>query len=148
MTNPLDAFTRIAATDHYLTVVAVARADGSVHTSLVNAGVLDHPASGEPVVAFVSMGGAAKLRNIRRSGRVTLTVYDNWRWAAVDGPAELVGPDDRTPVTAGVDLPRLLRDVFTAAGGTHDDWDNYDRVMREEGRTAVLVRPERIRGTG
>ena len=28
---------------------------------------------------------------------------------------------------------------FAAAGGTHDDWDTYDRVMREEGRVAVLV---------
>jgi hypothetical protein len=34
--------------------------------------------------------------------------------------------------------------VFTAAGGTHDDWDEYDRVMAEEGRVAVLVDPARI----
>jgi hypothetical protein len=31
--------------------------------------------------------------------------------------------------------------VFSACGGTHDDWDTYDRVMREEGRVAVLVAP-------
>jgi hypothetical protein len=37
----------------------------------------------------------------------------------------------------------LLRDIFTAAGGTHDDWDTYDRVMREERRTAVLISPTR-----
>ena len=37
----------------------------------------------------------------------------------------------------------LLRDIFTAAGGTHDDWDTYDRVMREERRTAVLIAPTR-----
>jgi hypothetical protein len=36
--------------------------------------------------------------------------------------------------------------VFTAAGGTHDDWDEYDRVMAAEGRTAVLVEPARILG--
>jgi hypothetical protein len=35
----------------------------------------------------------------------------------------------------------LLREVFQAAGGTHDDWDIYDQVMRDERRTAVLVRP-------
>ena len=34
-------------------------------------------------------------------------------------------------------------DIFTAAGGTHDDWDTYDRVMREERRTAVLTSPTR-----
>jgi hypothetical protein len=34
--------------------------------------------------------------------------------------------------------------VFSAAGGTHDDWDEYDRVMAGEERLAVLVRPERV----
>ena len=42
----------------------------------------------------------------------------------------------------------LLRDIFTAAGGTHDDWDGYDRVMREQGRTAVLIDPVRVYSNG
>jgi hypothetical protein len=33
----------------------------------------------------------------------------------------------------------LLRDVFSAAGGRHDDWDEYGRVVAEQRRTAVLV---------
>jgi hypothetical protein len=33
----------------------------------------------------------------------------------------------------------LLRDIFSAAGGTHDDWDTYDRVMREQRRLEVLI---------
>jgi len=41
-------------------------------------------------------------------------------------------------------LRLLLREIFIAAGGTHDDWDTYDRVMREERRTAVLVTPSRV----
>jgi hypothetical protein len=41
-------------------------------------------------------------------------------------------------------LRRLRREVFTAAGGTHDDWDTYDRVMAEEGRAVVLVAPARV----
>jgi hypothetical protein len=36
--------------------------------------------------------------------------------------------------------------VFTGAGGTHDDWPTYDRVMAEERRTVVLVSPIRIYG--
>jgi hypothetical protein len=40
-------------------------------------------------------------------------------------------------------LRLLLRDIFRAAGGTHDDWATYDRVMLEERRTAVLVSPTR-----
>jgi hypothetical protein len=34
--------------------------------------------------------------------------------------------------------------VFTAAGGTHDDWESYDRSMAEQRRTAVLFTPTRI----
>jgi hypothetical protein len=40
-------------------------------------------------------------------------------------------------------LRLLLREIFTAAGGEHDDFDAYDRVMADERRVAVLVRPER-----
>jgi hypothetical protein len=36
-----------------------------------------------------------------------------------------------------------LRSIFEAAGGTHDDWDTFDRVMAEERRTAVLITPQR-----
>jgi hypothetical protein len=37
----------------------------------------------------------------------------------------------------------LLREIFTAAGGTHDDWPGYDRVMAQERRAAVLIIPDR-----
>ena len=40
-----------------------------------------------------------------------------------------------------------LREIFTAAGGTHEDWDEYDRVMLAERRTAVLVTPTRVYGS-
>ena len=58
--------------------------------------------------------------------------------------AELIGPDDPHPDVDAERLRVLLHEIFTAAGGTHDDWDTYDRVMREEKRTAVLVTPTRI----
>jgi hypothetical protein len=45
---------------------------------------------------------------------------------------------------AGVDLRQLLRDIFAAAGGAHPDLDEYDHVMADERRTAVLLRPERF----
>ena len=56
---------------------------------------------------------------------------------------DVAGPDD-TNMVAADDVPELLRAVFRSAGGTHDDWDEYDRVMATERRTAVLVTPERI----
>jgi hypothetical protein len=36
--------------------------------------------------------------------------------------------------------------IFSAAGGTHEDFDEYDRVMAAERRLAVLVRPTRLTG--
>jgi hypothetical protein len=49
----------------------------------------------------------------------------------------------------GIDAERLrvlLREIFEAAGGTHEDWDEYDRVMAAERRVAVLIAPERVYG--
>ena len=53
-----------------------------------------------------------------------------------------------TVVNAGIidheRLRLLLRDVFEAAGGTHEDYAEYDRVVAAERRVAVLVTPSRI----
>jgi hypothetical protein len=40
-------------------------------------------------------------------------------------------------------LRLLLRQIFSAAGGTHDDWDEFDRTMERERRTAVFVEPQK-----
>jgi len=137
----LDPVRRIVAQDSGLASVAIVRADGTPHTSLVNAGVMDHPVSGSPIVAYVTYG-PVKLRNLRARPATSILWRAGWRWAGVDGPSELIGPGDTDPES----LRLLLRAVFTAAGGTHDDWDAYDRAMREEGRVAVLVDPVKVYG--
>jgi PPOX class probable F420-dependent enzyme len=132
--------------EHGLAVVATARADGTIQWSVVNAGVLRHPATGRPVVGFVTYG-PVKLANLRARSQVTLAFRHGWQWLAVEGRAELAGPDDAPTWPVESDRLRLLlREVFTAAGGTHDDWDEYDRVMAEQRRTAVLVAPDRVYG--
>ena len=135
---------RLAAADHGLAVVATTRTDGSVHGSVVNAGVLDDPITAVPVVGFVVAGSTLKLRLLRRAGRATVVFRSGWEWVAVEGPARLIGPDDPTEGFLVDRLPQLLRAVFTAAGGTHDDWAEFDRVMAAERRAVVLVEPERI----
>jgi PPOX class probable F420-dependent enzyme len=140
----LDDFRERAAGEHFLVVVSTARADGSIQSSVVNAGVMDHPVHGTPIVALVAAGGSVKLANLRARPRMTVTVRAGWRWTTVEGSTEIAGPDDA--LTGVADVPALLREVFTAAGGTHDDWDEYDRVMAAEGRVAVFVTPERISG--
>ncbi len=133
----------MAAREQYLAVVATSRADSTIQSSLVNAGALDHPITGEPALAFVTYG-AAKLRNLRVRPQLAVTFRSSWAWATVEGDAELIGPDDPHPQVDAERLRLMLRDIFTAAGGTHDDWDAYDRTMLEQHRTAVFVKPSRI----
>lgn len=145
MQKTLDQVLELAAREQYLAVVATLRADGTIQQSLVNAGVLDHPITGERVLAFVTYG-QAKLGNLRQRPALAATFRSGWAWGAVEGVAELIGPDDPHP---GVDAERLrllLREIFTAAGGTHDDWPAYDAAMVEQRRVAVLVQPTRIYG--
>ena len=144
----LTAFIELIPLDHGLVVVSTSRADGTIQSSVVNAGVIDHPLTGRPVVAFVAAGSAHRLRNLRARPRATVVIRAGWQWAGVEGPVQLAGPDD--PLE-GIDEDRqrvLLREIFTAAGGAHEDWDEYDRVMREERRVAVLVEPQRTFGPG
>lgn len=137
---------RFLADEHGLAVVSTVQRDGRVLSSVVNTGVIDRPDTSEPMVGLVSLGGAARLGHIRRGSEVTVTVRRGWRWISVTGPATLIGPDDPAD---GFDTDRtrlLLREVFAAAGGSHDDYDEYDRAMLEDRRAAVFVEPSRIIG--
>ena len=144
----LDDAVALAAAENGLAVVSTLRAAGTIQASLVNAGVLPHPATGQPVLAFVTYG-KVKLANLRVRPQLAVTFRNGWQWATVEGHAELAGPDDARPWLTDADQLRLLlREVFTAAGGTHDDWDEYDRVMAEQRRTVVLVEPTRVYSNG
>jgi PPOX class probable F420-dependent enzyme len=144
----LDDVAALAAHEQYLAVVSTLRADWTIQSSVVNSGFLTHPSTGRRALAFVTYG-RVKLANLRARPQVTVTFRHDWEWAAVEGRAELAGPGDAQPWLADADRLRLLlRDVFTAAGGQHDDWEEYDRVMAEEGRTAVLIDPVRTYSNG
>jgi PPOX class probable F420-dependent enzyme len=144
----LELVRRLAAGDSGLAIVATTRADGTVQASLVNAGVMPHPVDGHDLVAFVARGGAAKLANLRRRPYANVVFRVGWEWVAVEGATTIVGPDDPLSGIDPAAVPTLLRNIFVAAGGTHDDWDEYDRVMATEHRTAVFVDPDRITSNG
>jgi lysyl-tRNA synthetase class I len=140
----IDDVRRIVPLDHGLVTVATRRADGTTRATVVNAGVIDHPLSGTPVAAFVSRGGTRKLADLRERPHVTMQWRAGWAWVSLEGAVELAGPDDPMP---GIDDERvriLLREIFTAAGGEHEDWAEYDRVMAAERRAAILVSPDRV----
>lgn len=146
MSADLELVRTLSLQEHGLATVATTRADGTVHASIVNAGVIDDPVTGAAGVALVAMGGAHKLALLRRTGHATVTFRRGWNWVSITGTTHLIGPDDPDPAFDPAGLPKLLRDVFIAATGTHDDWDEYDRVMAEERRVAVFISADRIIG--
>lgn len=148
MSADLDLVRRLAAADQGLAVVSTTRADGTVHSSLVNAGLFDHPVTGEPAVALVARAAAHKLKLMAAAGRANIVFRAGWEWVSVEGPVDIIGPDHPHDKFPSDGIPQLLRDIFTAAGGTHDNWAEYDRVMAEERRTAVFITPARIISNG
>ncbi|WP_406261869.1 TIGR03618 family F420-dependent PPOX class oxidoreductase [Actinacidiphila glaucinigra] len=141
----LNDFAELARAEQGLGAVSTLRADGSIQSSVVNLGVMRHPLADADVVAFVTYG-RVKLGNLRERPRLAVCVRSGWNWLTVEGDAEIIGPDDPHPALDADGTRLLLRQIFTAAGGTHDDWDEYDRVMAADRRAAVMVRPERIYG--
>jgi PPOX class probable F420-dependent enzyme len=128
----LEEAVALAEAENGLAIVSTVRADATVQASLVN-------------VTY----GKDKLANLRARPQLAVTFRDGWRWATVEGRAELAGPDDSRGWLADADQLRLLiRQVYSAAGGTHDDWDEFDRVMAAQRRTVVLVEPTRVYSNG
>jgi PPOX class probable F420-dependent enzyme len=131
------------ASENHLAVLATTRPDGTVHASLVSSGVTVDPVRSNLAVAVVVMGRARKLAYLRAAGRAAATFVRGFDWITAEGPVTIIGPDDPHEAVPAADLPQLLRGVFTAAGGTHEDWNEYDRVMAEDRRAAVFIHVER-----
>ena len=139
----IDEITELARNEQYLAVVSTLRADSTIQSSLVNAGFMAHPLTGERVLAYVTYG-RTKLNNLRARPQTAVTFRSGWQWATVEGRAQLIGPDDPVDGVDAEGLRVLLREIFVSAGGDHDDWDAYDRVMVEQRRTAVFVTLARL----
>ena len=140
----IDDVRRLVTLDHGLASVTTVRRTGTIQATVVNAGVITHPVSGDDACGFVARGGTLKLTHLRERPVVTLLWRAGWAWVTVEGTAELCGPDDPLKGVDDDGRRRLLRDIYEAAGGEHEDWAEYDRVMAAERRTAVLVIPRRI----
>ena len=127
------------ATNHRAMVNTFQR-NGGIQSSIVVCGAYQGHA------ALVSVrGSSAKIRNLRHDPRCTVvaTAADWHSYVVVEGQARLIDSSNTEPE----ELRRQLREVFKVCGdGTHSDWDEFDRVMREQDAVAVLVRPERVYG--
>jgi PPOX class probable F420-dependent enzyme len=141
----VDDIRKLVSMDHGLASLSIVRRDGSVQSTVVNAGVIDHPVTGAPIAAFVGRPATHKITHLRANPMATLLWRAGWAWVAAEGSVELVGPDDALDGIGPDDVPGLLRTIYAAAGGgQHDDWAEYDRVMATERRIAVLLTPTRI----
>lgn len=75
----------------------------------------------------------AKYKNLVRDPRVTVLVLGDtfWQYLTVDGRATVVRGEEAIP---------LLRAYYEkGTGRPHQDWDEYDRAMREEQRVLVRI---------
>ena len=142
----LDLLHRFLADETGLATISTVQQDGRVLSSIANCEIIRHPLSGIECVALVSVGTAARLRHVRRGSEVTIAVRRGWNWVAATGKAELIGPDDNVDSVDAEALRLLLREIYQAAGGTHDDFDEYDAEMIRSRRAAVLVTPTRVIG--
>jgi Pyridoxamine 5'-phosphate oxidase len=141
----LDRVRDIGARESGLAVAITTRADGLPRASVVNAGVLDHPVTGDRIVGFVARGTARKLTDLRERPQVTVVFRSGWEWLAVEGDADLAGPVDRLEGLPTDQVPALVRMVYAAAvGGSPDEWGALDESFAAEGHTAVLVRVARV----
>ncbi len=137
-------FAHLVPLDHGLSCVVTRRPDLTPHTSVVNAGIVHHPSTGLESVSFVSVSTTRKLINLRLDPTIAVVIRAGWQWVSVEGRASLVGPDDPEPGVDDERLRLLRREIFTAAGGEHDNWEEFDVTMHRERRTAVFVAPTRV----
>jgi PPOX class probable F420-dependent enzyme len=140
----MDDARRLVQLDLGLATLSTVRADGSVQLVVVNAGIVEHPVTGEEVAAFVARGGTHKIEHLRHHPKASLQWRAGWAWVCIEGSVELCGPDDPLPGVDAETLRLLLRKVAMAAGIDHDDWPEYDRVVATERRTVALITPRRI----
>jgi PPOX class probable F420-dependent enzyme len=115
-------------------VVSTIRPSGTVQSTLVNVGLYDNG------IGFTTSGRTLKEYNLKRNPACTVTIHHGPYWITAEGRARLYSWDQTDPET----MRRLLRELYVIAGGTHDEWETYDRVVREEQRAAVVMVPERI----
>ncbi|GAA4241710.1 PPOX class F420-dependent oxidoreductase [Actinomadura meridiana] len=123
-----------------LGVLITLRRDGRPQSSNINY----HYDEARRLARISITADRAKARNLARDPRASLHVSsaDGWSYAVAEGTAEL-SPVAAEPGDATVEeLVEVYRDIR----GDHPDWDEYRRVMVEDGRLVVRLTVERFYG--
>jgi PPOX class probable F420-dependent enzyme len=125
--------------EHRRGVLVTLKRDGRPQLSNVMYGVSD-----DGVVRVSITADRAKTKNLARDPRGTLHVTsdDFWAYVVLEADAEL------TPVAAAPDDATVdeLVEMYRAAAGEHEDWDDYRRAMVQDRRLVARLRPTRAYG--
>ena len=111
---------------------------GRAQATIVSTAVLDGK------VGFASRDYTVKVKNIKRTGRATVTVVklDTRRYVTVEGPAA-IEPWQDTPSHL-----KRLKDLYVAMGRAPKGTDEeFAQQMRDEKRNLILVTPEHLYGS-
>jgi len=131
---------RAFVADTHRGVLTTFRRDGAAQMSIITCGPY------RDGVAFTTTADRAKLLNLQRDPRCSLLVSNEnwWGFVVVEGRAQIISAGN----TGAEEYRDALRDVYrTAAGEEHSNWEEYDKAMRDDRRSAVIVIPDRIYGT-
>ena len=137
--SDIETFSNYLLEETGLATVSTTQADGRVLSTVVNCGMIKHPLTGSTCVAFVSGGNAARLKHVDRGSQVTVSVRRGWSWSSATGPADLIRSESLPEGINAEEMRLLLREVFHAAGGVHDDLEEYDRAMAEETLSLIHI---------
>ncbi len=120
-------------------VLTTYRRNGNAQMSIIVVGAYRGGA------AFTTTADRAKLRNLKRDPRCTVLVSQDswWGFLVLEGHAEILSPEN----TEAEEFRDTLRGVYRSIAGEHSDWEEYDQAMLDEGRSAVIVIPDRVYGT-
>lgn len=123
-----------------LGVLATLKRDGRPQLSNINY----HFDAARRLVRISITADRAKARNLARDPRASLHVssQDGWSYAVAEGTAEL----SAVAADPGDDAVEELVAVYRDIRGEHPDWDEYRRVMAEDGRLVVCLHVERLYG--
>lgn len=124
--------------ENHLAVATSVTANGHSQATVVSTAILDGK------LVFASPADTVKVKNIQRTGRVSLTVikFETRRYVTIEGPASFE-PWQDTPAHI-----KRLKDLYVASArppkGTDEE---FAQQMRKEKRGLVLLTPEHLYGS-
>jgi PPOX class probable F420-dependent enzyme len=113
-------------------VMSTIRADGMAQMSNVAQAYIDG------CIEVSTREASAKVRNLRRDPRLTLLVLGDESWyqyVVVYGHAEVIDLPDAAPD---------LRRIYQTIAGEHQNWDDFDQAMADEGRVVLRIQIDKI----